>query len=84
MNEISPATCQTLLYPFKDILCYRGSVVYCVFILIFMVEKIEAEIINLQNVTQLLRSGAETCTKSSSQQNPISSDSGASALKRNG
>lgn len=49
-----------------------------------MVEKIEAEIINLQNVIQLLSSGAETCTKSSSQQNPISFDSGASALKRNG
>lgn len=53
-------------------------------VLIFMDEKTEAEMIDLQNFTQLLSDRAEGCTKSGSQQNPISSDSGASALKRTG
>lgn len=49
-----------------------------------MDEKTEAEMIDLQNFTQLLSDRAEACTKTSSQQNPIASDSGASALERTG
>lgn len=57
---------------------------YGVTVLIYMDEKTEAEIIDLQNFIQLPSDRAEACTKSSSQQNPISFDSGASAPKRTG